>query len=142
MGYSANSYIDILEQNLTRFYEPGQIFIQDNAPIYTTKKVRLWFKMHGVEVMEWLFYSLDLNLIEHLWYRLKEFVYTRHLELIDVPGKDDNVYKAMIKAMIDVWPEVGEQLMHDLIDSMTTRVNAVLLAEGWYTRFSMSSRRS
>ena len=41
----------------------------------------------------------------------------------------------MIKAMIDVWPKVGRELMNNLIDSMTTRVNAVLLAEGWYIRF-------
>ena len=41
MGYSANSYINILKENLIQFYQPGQIFIQDNAPIHTTKKVRL-----------------------------------------------------------------------------------------------------
>ena len=52
MIYSANSYIDVLDQNLVEFYEPGQIFMQDNAPIHTAKKVRLWFEMHRVEVME------------------------------------------------------------------------------------------
>ena len=52
MGYSANSYIDILDQNLVEFYELGQIFMQDNSPIHTAKKVRLWFEMHEVEVME------------------------------------------------------------------------------------------
>ena len=41
MGYSTNSYINILKKNLTQFYQSGQIFMQDNAPIYTTKKVRL-----------------------------------------------------------------------------------------------------
>ena len=40
MGYLANSYIDVLEQNLIQFYEPGQIFMQDNAPIYIIKKIR------------------------------------------------------------------------------------------------------
>ena len=66
MGYSANSYIDVLDQNLVEFYELSQIFMQNNAPIYTAKKVRLWFKMYGVEVIEWPFYSLDLNPIEYL----------------------------------------------------------------------------
>ena len=33
--------------------------MQDNASIYTTKKVRLWFKIYGVEVMEWPPYLLD-----------------------------------------------------------------------------------
>ena len=56
--------------------------MQDNAPIHTTKKVRLWFEMHRVEVMEWPPYSPDLNLIKHLWYRLKELVFKRHLELM------------------------------------------------------------
>ena len=66
MGYSANSYIDILDQNLVEFYEPDQIFMQDNAPIHTIKKVRLWFEMHRVEMMEWPPYSPDLNPIKHL----------------------------------------------------------------------------
>ena len=135
MGYSANSYIDVLDQNLVGFYESGQIFMQDNAPIHTAKKVRLWFEMHGVEVMEWPPYSPDLNPIEHLWYRLKELIYQRHPELMRVGGNDDKVREAMIQAMKNVWPEVGRQLMDDLIDSMTTRVNAVLDAKGWYTRF-------
>ena len=133
-GYSANSYIDVLDQNLTEFYEPGLIFMQDNAPIHTAHKVRLWFENRGIEVMEWPPYSPDLNPIEHLWYRLKELLYNRHPELFDL-GKGDEVREAMIKALVEVWKEVGRQLMDDLIDSMTTRVNAVLEAKGWYTRF-------
>ena len=91
--------------------------------------------MHGVEVMEWPFYSLDLNPIKHFWYRLKELVLKYHPELLEVSGDNNKVREAIIKAMIDVWPKVGRELMNNLIDSMTTRVNAVLLVEGWYTRF-------
>ena len=135
MGYSANSYINVLEHNLTQFYQPGQISMQDNAPIYTAKKVRLWFEIYEVKVMEWPPYSPDLNPIAHLWYRLKQLVYERHSELLRVGGNNDKVRESMIKSMTDVWPEVGRELMDNLIDSMTTRVNAVLEAEGWYTRF-------
>ena len=135
MGYSANSYLDVLEQNLVDWYKPGQIFMQDNATIHTAYKVRLWFEEHGVEVMEWPPYSPDLNPIEHLWYRLKELVYTHHPELMEVGGNDDKVRTELTKAMLDVWPKVEDELKHDLIDSMTTRINAVLDAEGWYTRF-------
>ena len=135
MGYSANSYIDVLDQNLAEFYEPGLIFMQDNAPIHTALKVRDWFEIHGVEVMEWPPYSPDLNPIEHLWFRLKELVFEHHPELMQIGGTDDKVREAMIHAMQDVWPQVGRELMHDLIDSMTTRVNCVLEAEGWHTRF-------
>ena len=62
-------------------------------------------------------------------------MYTRHPELLGIGGSPDKLREAMIKAMLEVWEEVGEKLRHDLIDSMTTRVNAVLAAEGWYTRF-------
>ena len=58
-----------------------------------------------------------------------------HPELLEVSGDNNKVREAIIKAMIDVWPKVGRELMNNLIDSMTTRVNAVLLAEGWYIRF-------
>ena len=133
-GYSANSYIDVLDQNLTQFYEPGLIFMQDNASIHTAHKVRRWFENHGVEVMEWPPYSPDLNPIEHLWYRLKELLYTRHPELLEL-GKGNEACEAMTTALIEVWKEIERQLMDSLIDSMTTRVNAVLEAKGWYTRF-------
>ena len=85
--------------------------------------------------MEWPPYNPDFSLIKHLWYRLKEVVYTRHPELLRIGRSLDNIREAMIKAILEVWEEVGEKLSYDLIDSMTTRVNIVLAAEGWYTRF-------
>ena len=54
---------------------------------------------------------------------------------MQVGGNNKKVRKAMIDVMLDVWGDLGDQLMHNLIDSMTTRVNAVLEAEGWHTRF-------
>ena len=39
LGYSANSYLEILEDNLLGIWQPGLIFMKDNAPIHKAKKV-------------------------------------------------------------------------------------------------------
>jgi hypothetical protein len=39
-GYTANSYIEVLENRLLDSYYDGLIFMQDNAPIHTAKKVK------------------------------------------------------------------------------------------------------
>ncbi len=40
-GYFARSYINVLEDNLLGIYQPGLIFMQDNAPIHTAKAMAL-----------------------------------------------------------------------------------------------------
>jgi hypothetical protein len=39
-GYSANSYIQVLDAQIPTIYEPGMIFMQDNTPIHTAGKVK------------------------------------------------------------------------------------------------------
>lgn len=39
-GYSANSYLELLDDSLLGIYGPGLIFMQDNASIHTAKKVK------------------------------------------------------------------------------------------------------
>ena len=134
-GYSANSYIQVLEDNLIDIYNPDLIFMQDNAAIHTAHKTRLWFETHGVHVMTWPPYSPDLNSIEYLWWKLKSLLNKEHPELMDLPKNSDRTRVAMAEALKEVYTMVDQDLIDNLIDSMTTRVNEVLAAEGWYTRF-------
>ena len=39
MDYSANSYLEILKDNVLGIWQPGLVFMQDNAPIHKAKKV-------------------------------------------------------------------------------------------------------
>jgi hypothetical protein len=41
--YSANSYIEVLENRVLEHYYDDLVFIQDNALIYTVIKVKEWF---------------------------------------------------------------------------------------------------
>jgi transposase len=56
----------VLDAELAGHHKLGLIFMQDNAPIHTAKKVKDWFKEQGILCTNLPPYSPDLNLTEHL----------------------------------------------------------------------------
>jgi hypothetical protein len=48
-GYSANSYIKVLDTMLPRNYNDSLYFMQDNAPIHTANKVKKWFEDNRID---------------------------------------------------------------------------------------------
>lgn len=134
-GYSANSYIKVLEENLLGIWEPGLVFMHDNAPIHTAKKTMNWLQDMGIEVMDWPPYSPDLNPIEHLWFRLKELVYTVRPDIEDIQGSEDTIQKTLLAALEEAWTLMDRVYMDQLIESMPHRVQAVIEAGGWYTKY-------
>ena len=69
--YSANSYLEVLKENIPNVYSRDMLFMQDNARIYTAKKVIYWFGVRDITVINQLACSPDLNLIEHVQFYLK-----------------------------------------------------------------------
>ena len=134
-GYTARSYINVLEANLYSIWEPGLEFMQDNAPIHSAGLVRKWFQDHGIPVMEWPPYSPDLNPIEHAWARLKDTIYKLDPDLANARGSSEEVRKRFRELIKQAWDALGNNYFDQLIRSMDSRVNAVLEAKGWYTRY-------
>ena len=134
-GYSARSYIQVLDDNLRGIYNPDLTFMQDNAPIHKARSVIAWFKENGVKVMNWSPYSPDLNLIEHLWYQLKEIVFKMHSDLLNLKRSEDVIKEILLKTLQKTWEGIDWELMNSLIQSMNTRINAVIEVKRWHTRF-------
>ena len=103
MGYSANSYIELLNDYLLGIWQPGLIFMQNNAPIHKAKKVMEWFNENGIEVIDWPPYSPDLYPIEHVWYMLKKLVYQVNPNIDLVSGSDETVREVLWKALEEAW---------------------------------------
>jgi transposase len=134
-SYSANSYINVLENNIPGIWEPGLIFMQDNAPIHKVKKTIEWFENNGIEVLDWPPYSPDLNCIEQLWPELKQLVNVVNPQLMTSTSRSAEFLDAMYVTIRRAWASILPERVRGLVDSMTTRINACIEADGWYTRF-------
>jgi DDE superfamily endonuclease len=99
-GYSANSYLNVLNDQIEVCFKPSRTFIHDNASIHTAKKVKDWFENEGIPLLDWPPYSPDMNPIEHVWKKLKEIVHKRHPELINM-GKSEGDLRALSTAIVE-----------------------------------------
>lgn len=132
-GYTTKSYIQALEEGLLPVYD-GQTFMQDNASIHTAHAARAWFEEQGIYVLpDWPPYSPDLNPIEHLWFHLKNAVYdvVPHLDTITGVTLTHTLEEALPKA----WDLVKSEIIQEGVKSMPRRLQAVIDAEGWHTKY-------
>jgi len=134
-GYSANSYLEVLEHRLSEFYQDGLIFMQDNAPIHTAKKVKEWMRLHEIRTTDWPPYSPDLNPIEHAWKALKVQVAKMFPELMLATGKGENDLKNLEEALVKAWDALPDSLFLSLVESMPSRIEACIEAKGWHTKY-------
>jgi len=133
-GYSAESYLKVLEEQIPRIWEPGLIFMQDNAPIHKAKIITKFLEENGVKVLKWPPYSPDLNPIEHLWFLLKEMVYKVNPDIEKLTG-DKEIKEALGKALKEAWELIPEKRFKVLWRKYHKRIDAVLKAKGWWTKY-------
>jgi hypothetical protein len=134
-GYTAGSYIKILDENFLYAYYPGYQYQQDNARIHTAKKTQEYLESHGIWTISWPAYSPDLNPIEHVWAKLKEILYKRHPDLLSMKGKAEQDIEYLFECLLDSWEHLPVDYIYSCIRSMQTHCQAVIDAKGWYTRF-------
>lgn len=125
-------YIKILNARLPgveRLF-PGErwMLLQDNDPKHTAKLVTRWLERNIPSFIpkdDWAPDSPDMNAIEPLWAILQDRVYARQPRTL-----------AGLKRIIrEEWDRIEPATLHNLVDSMSDRLNAVTAARGGHTPY-------
>lgn len=109
------------------FPEGSGLFQQDNAPCHKSKRTMDFMAAKGINVLPWPPASPDLNPIENLWSIVK-----RRLRERSCTSK-----QTIISNFISIWnrdPEIVDNC-RKLVESMPSRIEAVIAAKGFQTRY-------
>lgn len=138
-GYSAVSYLEVLNAEVAPIHatlNPGYEFMQDNASIHRAQKVLDWFEEKGIILLEgWPPYSPDLNPIEHIWWALKVRVYEMFPEEAANTSESEYARQRLESCLQAAWDTLDQELFDNLGASMGDRIEAVIAAKGWHTKY-------
>ena len=118
-------YLTILKENLVSSAEilglqDGFQFQHDRDPKHMAKIVSKWLNDSGINVLDWVGQSPDMNPIENLWRYLQIKLSERQ-----ITGKD------MLKeCILEEWQKIPRDLCNKLVSSMDNRCKMVIKNKG------------
>ena len=126
---TGNSYINVLQHFLNNNIndKPENWILQDdNAPPHRAQVVNRFKQEAGIRSIPWPARSPDLNPIEHVWDYLKR--------RLNAGPFIPNLANLTIRIR-EEWANMPQNFVQNLINSMNRRIQAVILANGGYTRY-------
>ena len=111
------------------------VFMQDNATCHKATEILEFLEENHVPTMEWPPQSPDLNPLENLWVEFKAAFHECFVTMFGYPSKSPEARYHYGEVLQKVWYELGQDLVDALIESMPRRVQAVIDAEGGWTKY-------
>lgn len=105
-------------------------FMQDNAPGHAAASTVGDLFDRGIRVVKWPPYSPDLNPIETVWLRMKDWLEDKYGD-INKPSYDQ--LRRWVKEAWDT--AITPEFLQGLVAEMPERMAAVIVANGMYTKY-------
>ncbi len=106
---------------------PHLSLMQDGAPGHVARATIEDLRKRGVNVIWWPSFSPDLNPIETVWNKMKDWIQENYPEKLSYDGLRGAVNAA--------WERISPEFLSDLVDSMQARCEAVIRANGMHTEY-------
>jgi transposase len=111
----------------------GYIYMQDNAPAHRSYETQRNLLIRRIETIKHPPYSPDLNIIEHVWNWIKNWIQDHYFEEL---YRVDRLDLARLREIIwQAWQAVPEEYIRSLFDSWWSRCRAVIEARGGPTKY-------
>jgi transposase len=112
---------------------PSFLYMQDNAPSHRSRLTTRNLQRRGIPTIKWPPYSPDLNLIEHVWNWMKNWIQNHYWEarynISSVP------LDHLRQIIWDAWQAVPDDYIEALLNSWWARCQAVIDACGGPTKY-------
>ena len=115
-------YALILIFNLCRMKAPG------HSAAYTIAELR----ERDIYPVFWPAHSPDLNLIEAVWNKMKDYIKDNYL---DKAGGKQPTYDQLREIVQEAWNSITVKTLQEPMDSMLERCRAVVEAKGGHTKY-------
>ncbi|VDB94693.1 Bgt-51643 [Blumeria graminis f. sp. tritici] len=106
--------------------------MQDNAPVHTAAITMEDISPRLIQPIFWLANSPDLNPIEAVRNRIKDYIQCHHLNLGCVKQRTQG---SLCKIVKEAWDSVSSEDLVRLTQCMPVRCQAVIDADGGLTRY-------
>ena len=131
---NATQYIEFIRDYLLpelevakQLFEGDWRIMQDNAPCHRAKRVKDFLMQNGVEFIDWPPYSPDLNPIENIWAWMKRKL------LVDYGTPETE--EELIANVREIWTNIPPEMADRYCGSYERRLQAVIEADGGYTKY-------
>jgi hypothetical protein len=106
--------------------------MQDGAPSHSAAYTIDQLQERGIEPIFWPAFSPDLNPIETVWNKMKDWIELHHL---DLPAGKQRSYEQLRQIVKEAWEAIPEETLRRLVEGMRDRCEAVIMAEGGHTKY-------